>query len=288
MPIGTTTAIALGLGGASALGGLFRRGGGQSKEDAKFQRQLAQRAAGFGGRFEQMGFRGLRKPFNYYSGILSGDRSQMMQAIAPEARQVTDLYQQGLQQRELTPRGGGTSQLYANLPFQQARSIMDIYQRARPAAAQGLAQIGQAASQNVLAGYGTGLQGGQSLMNYNLYNRQLQYQQGAGIGRSIFDIIKLLGSKDFDLSKLLGGAGGCWVLSAVYGSDDWRTKLIWAWMTNAEHGWEHTSRVGKFVVGLYWRFGERVAAVAKRSRLVKAGLRKVFDRLLRYILKTWR
>jgi hypothetical protein len=82
-----------------------------------------------------------------------------------------------------------------------------------------------------------------------------------------------------------GTVGGCWILTALYGKNDWRTRFLWAWMTNPLHGWSQRSLVGKLFVKLYYGVGEAIAKAVKKNRLVELVSRKFFDWMLYRALK---
>jgi hypothetical protein len=76
-------------------------------------------------------------------------------------------------------------------------------------------------------------------------------------------------------SKALG-LGGCWIAEAIYGADDRRTHVVRAYL----NGPFRNGRIGDFIMRLYLRFGERIARVVKRSKLLKAMFRPFFDAAL--------
>ncbi len=82
-----------------------------------------------------------------------------------------------------------------------------------------------------------------------------------------------------------GGVGGCWILTALYGKDNWRTKLLWTWMTNSQYGWATRSLIGRLFVKMYYAIGESVAKAVKKDRVVEFVSRKFFDWMLRRVLK---
>ena len=52
-----------------------------------------------------------------------------------------------------------------------------------------------------------------------------------------------------------GGALGCWIAEAIYGTDDARTHMIRAWL----NGPFKQTAIGSIVMALYLRFGQRIA-----------------------------
>jgi hypothetical protein len=75
-----------------------------------------------------------------------------------------------------------------------------------------------------------------------------------------------------------GGGSGCWIAAALYGGwDDPRTIDVRRWL-NTEFV---KQPIGRMVMKLYLRFGERIAEAVKRSAVVRAILRPLFDLALR-------
>jgi hypothetical protein len=73
-------------------------------------------------------------------------------------------------------------------------------------------------------------------------------------------------------------ASGCWIAAALYGGwDDPRTIDVRRWL-NTEFV---KQPIGRMVMKLYLRFGERIAEAVKRSAVVRAILRPLFDLALR-------
>lgn len=69
----------------------------------------------------------------------------------------------------------------------------------------------------------------------------------------------------------------CWVAEAIYGIDDPRTHLVRAWI----NGPFRETAVGNAVRGLYLAIGQQVAWAARRSSLLRAALKPLFDAALR-------
>lgn len=72
----------------------------------------------------------------------------------------------------------------------------------------------------------------------------------------------------------------CYVAAVVFGEDFWtgeRVQLCRRWLVEK---WEPTGIVPKLVMGLYRKYGQKVAAVVAKSPLLKKGFRAVFDRVL--------
>lgn len=93
-----------------------------------------------------------------------------------------------------------------------------------------------------------------------------------------------------DVRRLTGGGGGilgdsgglmtrnCWIAEALYGVHAPRVVLVRAWLARC---YERGDWWAGFVVPLYGRFGERIAAVVRFSPLMQGILRPVFDHAVR-------
>src|SRR5207245_2627957 len=75
--------------------------------------------------------------------LLSGDRQEMLQAVAPEVNAIRG---QGATGRralsQFAPRGGGTTAALAEEPFRESGQITNLLNTVRPEAAKGLTQLG--------------------------------------------------------------------------------------------------------------------------------------------------
>jgi hypothetical protein len=69
------------------------------------------------------------------------------------------------------------------------------------------------------------------------------------------------------------GRGPCWIAEVLYGAEDPRTHLLRMWLVDV---YSKTS-VGSMVVAVYRKFGREMAALAKRSSLLRGLLRPVFE-----------
>jgi hypothetical protein len=77
-------------------------------------------------------------------------------------------------------------------------------------------------------------------------------------------------------------AKGCWVAAELYGGwNEPRTVAVRRWL----HGDFSNTAIGRFIVRLYIRHGERVAKHIQTDRVSRWALRKVFDAALRRAVK---
>lgn len=179
---------------------------GNIQQGSQFARDIFPSAQGLLGRAEQ----GFGPVLNYYSTLLGGDRGAISSLLAPEIESIGDQYQGVLRSgRQLAPRGGGSSAMFTELPFERARDVGSLISGARPQAAAGLAsaageagRIGVGAGQvasNLLSGAGAG---GSSILRSGLESRAQGFGQGAATGRGIFDILNTI-----PWGKIFGGGG---------------------------------------------------------------------------------
>ena len=144
-----------------------------------------------------------------WSGLLTGGRGRLTNLLAPEIGGINKGYDSIKQSyANLQPRGGARASLMAQLPYQRARDIATLFQQARPLAAAGVLQTGQAQAAAGGAGYQNmaNLLSGSSaaanqLAQYNLARQENRAEESRGVGKTIMD-------------ALIGGA------SAVAGGGD--------------------------------------------------------------------
>jgi hypothetical protein len=78
-----------------------------------------------------------------------------------------------------------------------------------------------------------------------------------------------------------GGGGGCWIAEAIYGINDWRTHLVRAWL----NGPFMDSAIGRIIMNLYFRFGQRIAAFVRKYKPVKLIFKPIFNIALQKAIK---
>jgi hypothetical protein len=125
-------------------------------------------------------------PVAYYNALLSGNQEAMTQAIAPTAEAIGSQYGAAEQSASTSlPRGGYRSTTLANLPFQKAQQIGDLYAPLQANAAAGLSGIaGDVAGIGTqVAGIGTQEQGLGLQSLFESLQAQLQRRgQDMGVG----------------------------------------------------------------------------------------------------------
>lgn len=154
-------AIPLVATGVSMIGGAI---GGKKTGPAD---AAAMQASQQGQTLFNFGMPRLNQAAGYYSGLLTGSRSQMTQAVQPEITATTDIYRGAERNLERSGvRGAQRDVAKAELGREQAGRIAGLVGGVRPMAAQQLAGLG-----------GVGIQGAQGMGS--LYANLLQQQQAA-------------------------------------------------------------------------------------------------------------
>lgn len=74
---------------------------------------------------------------------------------------------------------------------------------------------------------------------------------------------------------------GCWIAEAIYGIDDPRTHLVRAWL----NGPFRETKIGNAVMSVYLAIGRQIAWMARRSSMLRAALKPLFDAALRKATK---
>jgi hypothetical protein len=89
----------------------------------------------------QQGVQGLDSSLSYYTDILSGNKSAMEAATAPEKSDILSQYRARRRKLASGARGGGTNEAVASSEFSQAGDVASLLQKLRPQAAQGAASV---------------------------------------------------------------------------------------------------------------------------------------------------
>lgn len=141
---------------------------------------------------------------DYWSRMLSPNRSVAMSALAPDIARMGD--QNAAEMRAaatLTPRGGPSTSFMGQLPFQQMQNVQGLFQGLRPQAAQQLGGVAGSLMTNSLNALSMGTAAGRSIMDYQLSKNLQDMYAGRMMGGAAADAFKNL-----DFSKLLGLGGG--------------------------------------------------------------------------------
>jgi hypothetical protein len=152
----------------------------------------------------------------YYKDLLSGNRAEMMGAVAPEVGAIRSGYDQAKKNiSAFTPRGGGQTSILSELPFRQNADIQRLLQTVRPAAAGNLGGLaGQIAGEGLNAG-GLSLEAIAQQLNALLGKSSMEGPMKRDQGAGIYQILKqLMGS----MGGGTGGGGGGGSLIGDFGS----------------------------------------------------------------------
>jgi hypothetical protein len=147
----------------------------------------------------------LSKAAQYDTGLLSGDQSTVLSTAAPEISSLLTSYDNSRKAAgELTPRGGGRSEILNELPYKEAGDVNKYIQQVRPQAAKDLTQV--ATAQDYL-----GLE--QEQLASADVNNSLNFLLGkAGIQ---LDQAKLAGEQGQALGQSVGAAAQMALMAAV-------------------------------------------------------------------------
>jgi hypothetical protein len=132
----------------------------------------------------QKGMQGFDPAMQYWQSILSGNKSEMESAVAPEKESIMDRYRatkKGLAKRG--SRSGGTNEAVASAGFSEAGDIGRMFQTLRPQAAKESAGLADSYAKLGLAEQGIGLQEFMGVMQGLLQRRgQNIGQETANLG----------------------------------------------------------------------------------------------------------
>jgi hypothetical protein len=217
--------------GASLLGNKLAKSSPSELEQQQLDllNKTGQRGAQTGTNLFDMGMPAARQPVEYWSSILSGDRSKMTSAMGPELSRIGEGYREaGKTSAALNPRGGPTPDFLSQQPYSQQRDVSTMFQQARPEAARQLSGAGSNLIANATTALNSSTAAGRTLLDYEQQRRERDREAGAGIGKTIYDIFYPaqgqpgLASTLGDIFKSKTGAGataaGAGALTAGAGS----------------------------------------------------------------------
>jgi hypothetical protein len=166
--------------------------------------QSGERGAAMSQNLFDLGQPATQQPLNYWSSILTGDRSKMTSAMGPEISRIGEGYREAAKtSAALNPRGGPTPDFSTQAPYNQQRDVSTMFQQARPQAAGQLAGTGSNLLSNAINALYSSTSAGRDVLNYEQARRQLDREAGAGIGKTIYDIFYPARGQD-GLAKTLG------------------------------------------------------------------------------------
>lgn len=222
------------------------------------------------------GLTGKGGPLDFWKSILGGDRTKAMSVLTPVTGTISSQFQAARKAAaENAGRTGGRASTLETSPFDEAAKEQDVLSSFYGEAPGQIANIDK-----MLAGIGVnraeiGLGEEQGAVSYagqgitgKLQQQELSNQTNQGIGQGLGAIMAVV------LSKLLPAtAAACWIAEAIYGVDAWETYLLRSWL-NREF---KRHLFGKLVMGLYCRYGQRVARLVKTYPRVRAAVAPLFN-----------
>lgn len=210
---------------------------------------------------------GMQTALKYYEDVASGNPNKLYTAIAPAVDQIKAQTTATKQSIDNTmPRGGeknlakevaditGTSNI--------GKAATGAYTGAFPALWQ-MGSQGTGLSINDIANAISG-QGAAGGMYNNIANQQAQGKA------SMMNMFGQLGSA----AAMGAGTAVCWIAEALWSPDAPEVTVLRYWLNEV---WQHESVIGAAVIALYRRFGRRVASWVKRSPVVAAVFRPLFE-----------
>lgn len=148
----------------------------------------------------------LTQPLDFFSSLLSGDRTALNEKLAPEIAAINAQFAQPLKEATLTGRGGA---LASDLNASKQAAISNLMFQERPQAADKLASIAQGlmslGTQQVGGGASILGQAGGQVLDYNSIIRGIQAQTRNDSANMFGQLGMALGPI---LQTILGGRGG--------------------------------------------------------------------------------
>ena len=184
--------------GGSALatsGAVSGRGGGDSSKlniDAILgkEKELSEKFLTEGADLSSSGEASVDTGLKYLTKILSGDKSTVTEALAPEYEQILSQYDTARRNlMETGPRGGAKGEKVAESYFSQADAMSRLMQIARGEAAKEVARIGEARAGRGVAKEVTGLRSVDSILQTLTEKRRQNVATFGDIGQGIGSII---------------------------------------------------------------------------------------------------
>jgi hypothetical protein len=177
---------------------------GQQKDANTSVQQLASSLGSRGLSFLDQAKSATSGPQNYFQSILSGNRGQATQSLAPDIEQIgTGFNQAERTTTELAPRSGGRATLFNELPFQKSGTINNLFSTARTSAADALSKLGLGFGGLGTSAVAGGLNGFNGLQTALAGQRENQYNTGKDLGAGFYNI-----AKSVDWTKIFKGSGG--------------------------------------------------------------------------------
>jgi hypothetical protein len=205
----------------------------------------------------------------FYRQLASGDPGAIQRLTAPATEKIAANYNSAIQNiSQNMPRGGAKDLAVEEAQISKSGAIgsteAQAYLGAFPALAS-LAGQGVGLSINEVTQALAGFQGASSS------NQASAQMEGAGKAQTL----AFLGALGGDAATGAGLAVACWIAEAIFGENNLRTVRLRVYLNCV---WAKESRLGRWVMWLYTRFGERVARQVKKH----TSLRWLFTPLFEY------
>lgn len=266
MPVAAIAPIAGGLlaGGGAASGG--KKMSGAAKQAAQQQFQMQQTLF-------NNALSAWTPAANYFKSLLSGDPTQIAAAVGPTSDILKQQGQATSQQLATSmPAGGEANLAQTQNSMNTYNQMARLYAGVQPQAAQALAQMAQLPGQTGAPNIGSGLK-------FDTHQQEMLGQSKGSLGTGLGQLIGSRSSSKGSGGKNTGSAipandpSICWIAQVIYGEHDPRVALVRGYLL----GRFSRHLLGRFVVGIYKRYGQRLS----RKPMVLMLLKPLFDRIVR-------
>lgn len=196
--------------GGSLLGSLLGKAKPTKDETGVLQNAQATQKFGLqtGQNLIGQGTQGAQAPMNYWSSILSGNRSGITSALGPELMRLGEGYSAASRNSAaLNPRGGPSSTFMGELPWQQQRDTTTLLQGARPQAAASLFDSANRLMSQGANAISMSTAAGRNILDQQENLRRTSESRGQQIGAGLFDLIRNYGPQIDQWFKSKGGSG---------------------------------------------------------------------------------
>lgn len=259
----------------SASGG--KKGAGAANRAAERQFQQQQEVFQFGKDLANTGLSAWKPAAGYFQSLLSGDPTQIAQAVGPTSDILKQQSQANARQLAATmPAGGEAAAAGAANAQNSYNNIARLYAGVQPQAAQALGQLSSVPFGAGASFAGMGAPNVGSGLKYDTHQQEQLGQSKGALGTSLGTLAgRGRSSKGSKGASPLppGDPSICWIAQALYGEDDPRVQAIRAYLLGPFSRYA----MGRYVVALYRRYGERVASMPWLVHL----LRPLFELALR-------
>ena len=206
----------------------------------------------------------------------SGNYSTLIGAAGVPISNLTALEKQSQEQvyNSMAP-GAGRDAALAQGKLQEGTDISTALNQLFQGALTSQANLGQAAAGIGLQESGAGLN---ALGQASTSNQSVMSANEAGKASTMDFLSSIISGGS---SMAAAGIKGCWIAEAVYGVDDYRTHTVRAWL----NGPFREGVIGNIVMTVYIAIGRQVAWCVRRSAMLRAMFKPLFDKALAQAIK---